>query len=654
MLRYHMPRGSLRWRHRHARFLPAVEMLEDRSLLTAGVGIHLLATPPNDPSFGSQWDMTKIQAPAAWDTTQGSLKVIVADIDSGIDYTHQDLYLNVWINQGEIPAAQRANMPVLDADGDGMITFWDLNSASVKAAWGAPGTIADSNGDNRIDARDLLAEWDDSADTDGNGYIDDLVGWNFVANNNNPFDDNGHGTHTAGTIGAVGNNGVGISGVNWQVQIMALKVLDSSGNGDLHDATDAIYYSAANGAKVSNNSWGFSDNRETFTGTRYNYLYTAIKNTPKVLFVAAAGNSGLNNDTHKLRNYPASYDLSNIISVAATNSTDGKPSFSNYGATTVDLGAPGQNILSTLPGNTYGLGSGTSMATPHVTGAAALLLAKNLSLTTAELKAAIVGNVDVVWSMTNTASKGRLNVNKALASVSASAPTATSSSAATPTDSSTSDPTPPHGRHQWRMWRQSIVPIDVTAHRASPVLPAMPLLSIEFTSPWSEANQFPSPPIAAIPSLRVITPALFTQGANPTTGNADESLLEFSLDGPEASDDGLLRGPFLRVDPPADARFPRPRTTQITGRDDGNPSIAGDPQIVGPACHSIMAPLSVDNSEGTDEHSDASSQNRFMGFSVKVLSLAAALACLAQGIFLARTRDESNLDDAKDLYATTR
>lgn len=654
MPRYRRTRGSLGWRHRRGRFLPAVEMLEDRSLLTASVGIHLLATTPNDPSFGSQWDMPKIQAPAAWDTTRGSLKVVVADIDSGIDYTHQDLYLNVWINQGEIPAAQKANMALLDADGDGMITFWDLNSASVKAAWGAPDTIADSNSDNRIDARDLLAEWDDNADTDGNGYLDDLVGWNFIANNNNPFDDNGHGTHTAGTIGAVGNNGVGISGVNWQVQIMALKVLDSNGNGDLHDATDAIYYSAANGAKVSNNSWGFSDNRESFTGTRYNYLYTAIKNTPNVLFVAAAGNSGLNNDTHKLRNYPASYNLANIISVAATNSTDGKPSFSNYGATTVDLGAPGQNILSTLPGNTYGLGSGTSMATPHVTGAAALLLAKNLSLTTAELKAAILGNVDVVSSMTNTASKGRLNVNKALASVSASATAATPSSAATPTDSPTSDPTPPHGRHRWGMWLRTIAAIDITAHGASPVLPAMPLLSIEFTAPWSGANRNPSPPIDTIPSLLVITPALFTPDTNPATGNVCESLPEISLNGTVASDDGLLQGPFLRVDRPGDASFPRPRTTQLTVRDDGNPSVMGDPQIVGPDSHSIMARLSVDNSEGTDEDSDGPSQNRFMGFSGKVLSLAAAVACLTQGIFLTRTRDKSNLDDEKDRYPKIR
>ncbi|MBI2803481.1 MAG: S8 family serine peptidase [Planctomycetes bacterium] len=389
------------------------DVLEDRCVPSATAEIHLLATP-DDSRFGEQWDMTKINAPAAWDVTTGSSSVVVADIDSGIDYTHPDLYLNVWINQGEIPTANRTAINgLLGRDATATITFWDLNSIAMQGQWDAS-TIADSNTDGRIDARDILAGWTTGSDSDGNGYQDDLVGWNFVANNNNPFDDNGHGTHTAGTIGAVGNNATGIAGVNWQVQIMALKILDSSGGGNLVNAAAAITYAANNNARASNNSWGFSDPRETFGGTRYSYLYQAIKNSPQVLFVAAAGNNGVNNDTSKSRTFPASYDLPNIISVAATTSTDGKPSWSAYGPTTVDLGAPGQNVLSTIPGG-YGLGSGTSMATPHVTGAAALLFANNSGLSTSAAKEKILWNVDrSVVSMSQTASRGRLDLYAAL------------------------------------------------------------------------------------------------------------------------------------------------------------------------------------------------------------------------------------------------
>lgn len=386
-------------------------------MAAAGAEIHLLATP-NDTNFGSQWDMTKISAPAAWNTTTGSLKVVVADIDTGIDYNHIDLYKNVWINQNEIPALNKAAIKTaLGLGASDQITFWDLNSLP-ESQWNAT-TIVDANADHRIDARDVLAGWADGAVTDdGNGYADDLVGWNFVNNSNNPFDDNGHGTHTAGTIGAVGNNATGVAGVNWQVQIMALKILDSSGGGDLFDAAAAIRYAAANGAQVSNNSWGFYDSGETVTGSKYTYLYNAIAETPNVLFVAAAGNNGLNNDTHWARNYPSSYNLGNIVAVAATNAKDGKASFSNYGKATVDLGAPGLNILSTVPGNSYAYYSGTSMATPHVAGAAALALAKYPTLSTTGVKSAILAGVDKISSMSKTVSGGRLNLSKMLSAAS--------------------------------------------------------------------------------------------------------------------------------------------------------------------------------------------------------------------------------------------
>ncbi len=290
---------------------------------------------PNDPRWGDLWGMTNIKAPTAWDTFTGNASLVVADIDTGIDYNHPDLAANVWTNPGEIA-------------GNGI-------------------------------------------DDDLNGYIDDIHGWDFAYDDNDPFDGNGHGSHTAGTIGATGNNGVGVVGVNWNVKIMALKFLNDSGSGTTADAISSVQYATMMKVKISNNSWG--------GGSYDQALYDAINAAKSVghLFIAAAGNSGINTDRRP--HYPSSYNLDNIISVAAIDSSDAKASFSNYGATTVDLGAPGVSILSTTPGNNYEYYSGTSMAAPHVSGVAALLYGMHPDWTYQSVRDAILKNVRSVSSM---------------------------------------------------------------------------------------------------------------------------------------------------------------------------------------------------------------------------------------------------------------
>ncbi len=321
---------------------PAVAYAEPDYILTA------TDTIPNDPSYSKLYGLTKISAPAAWDIYTGSKNVVVGVIDSGIEYTHTDLASNIWVNPGEIA----------------------------------------NNG----------------IDDDGNGYIDDVHGWNFVDNNNDPLDDNGHGTHVAGTIGAVGNNGVGVVGVTWNTQIAALKFIDSEGGGYTSDAILAINYASEMGFDITNNSWG---NRS------YSQSLKDAIDSYDGIFTAAAGNYGTNNDSTGL--YPASYTSSNIIAVAATNSSDSKASYSNYGKTSVDLGAPGDEIYSTYLRNSYETASGTSMAAPYVSGAAALIKSYKPSLTTAQVKSLILSNVDAVTSLkSRTVTGGRLNVSKCL------------------------------------------------------------------------------------------------------------------------------------------------------------------------------------------------------------------------------------------------
>lgn len=322
---------------------------------------HLLATP-NDPSFGSLWGMTKISAPQAWELSTGSSNVVIANIDTGIKYDHEDLAANMWTNAGEIS----------------------------------------NNG----------------VDDDNNGFIDDYYGYDFFFNDPNPIDENGHGTHTAGTLGAVGNNGVGVAGVNWNVKIMAIKIYDSDGFG----TTSAMLINAYNyvrmmknrgvNIRVTNNSYGGCDEACGYDQATKDAI-DALGNAG-VLQVFAAGNSGANSDTSP--QYPAAYNSPWIISVANSMSTDDRNPGSNFGLASVDLAAPGTGILSTVNGAAnYANLTGTSMSTPHVAGAAALLAARDPNLSAASLKASLLNSVDQLTGWNGIVKTGgRLNVAAAL------------------------------------------------------------------------------------------------------------------------------------------------------------------------------------------------------------------------------------------------
>jgi subtilisin family serine protease len=322
-----------------------------------------LITTPNDPYYPQLWGLNNtgqsggtpdadIDAPEAWDIQTGNPNLVIGVIDTGVDYNHPDLVDNIWTNPGEIA-------------GDGI-------------------------------------------DNDSNGYIDDVRGWDFAYNDNDPSDVYGHGTHVSGTIAGKGNNSVGVTGVAWNAKIMPLKFLDDGGYGSDSGAILALNYATAKGVKLTNNSWG---------GGGYSQaLYDAINSAGQqgALFIASAGNDyGNNNDINPA--YPASYDLSNIISVASTTRTDALSGFSNYGPTSVDLGAPGSEIYSTTPGGTYSTYSGTSMASPHVTGGAALVWSQNPTWTAQQVKNQLLQTTDPISAlMGRTVSGGRLNINNAL------------------------------------------------------------------------------------------------------------------------------------------------------------------------------------------------------------------------------------------------
>ncbi|MEO2042485.1 MAG: S8 family peptidase, partial [Pirellulales bacterium] len=324
---------------------------------------------PSDPFYadGSLWGLenygqdggvldSDIDAEEAWEFTVGSEDVVIGVIDTGVDYTHPDLIDNMWVNPGEIP-------------GDGI-------------------------------------------DNDGNGFVDDVYGWDFYSNDNDPMDTGGHGTHVAGTIGAQGNNDMGIVGVAWEASLMALRFLGPFG-GSTSGAIGAINYATMMkrdydiNVAATNNSWG---------GGGYNQaLADAIVAgvDANILFVAAAGNFSNNNDVIPF--YPTNYDVPGLISVAATNRNNNMAGFSHYGRTTVDIGAPGVEILSTIPGNGYAAFQGTSMAAPHVSGVAALLSAAYPQATVSQLKAAILGSAVPIPSLTGrTLTGGLLNAKNAL------------------------------------------------------------------------------------------------------------------------------------------------------------------------------------------------------------------------------------------------
>ncbi len=304
-----------------------------------------------------------INAPEAWSVNTGSQSVVVGVIDSGIDYNHPDLQNNIWSNPGE--------------------------------------TGVDGGGNDKAT---------NGIDDDGNGYIDDVRGWDFANNDNDPMDDNGHGTHVSGTIGAEGNNSIGVVGVNWHVSIMPLKFLNAGGSGDNAAAAAAILYAAkfkdaggANLVRVTSNSWS--------GGKRSSTLQDAIANSGS-LFVASAGNNGSNQAV-----YPAGYSNANIISVAATDHNDNLATFSNYSSNWVDLAAPGVNIISTYPSNQFRSLNGTSMAAPHVAGVAGLIMAASPGLSVSAVKNRIMNTVDPIAALAGKmVTGGRLNAGRAVQS----------------------------------------------------------------------------------------------------------------------------------------------------------------------------------------------------------------------------------------------
>ena len=385
-----------------------------------------VALSPNDPRYtnGDLYGLhntggtgrvadADIDAPEAWDSTTGDTRFGVGVIDTGIDYTHPDLYLNIWLNQDEIPSSKSG---ATDIDSDGLITFYDLNHASNSSY------TSDLNGNGYIDGGDLLSDatWENGTDEDNNGYVDDLVGWDFANGDNDPYDDNGHGTHCAGTIAGIGNNGTGVVGVNWVGQVAGLKFLGGGGTGSTADAVSAVNYAAAiraNGGNLvmTSNSWG--------GGGSSNSMINAINaaRDEGQMFFAAAGNGNYNNDLSP--SYPASYTHDNIIAVAANGDSDERASFTQWGATSVDITAPGVGIWSTTPNGQYASFNGTSMATPHVAGAAALLYSHKPTATWTEVRDAIFNSVDtqsthpnLSWTTSSHPVKygGRLNVKQAM------------------------------------------------------------------------------------------------------------------------------------------------------------------------------------------------------------------------------------------------
>ena len=323
----------------------------------------------NDPFIKLKWGLVKTDATKAWEVTQGSKDIVVAVIDTGIDVNHKDLSSNLWNNPGE--------------------------------------TGKDSNGRDKAN---------NGVDDDANGFVDDAHGWNFVSNNNNLLDNHGHGTHIAGIIGAGGGDkSSGLKGVAPKVSLMVLKYYDpkAANSNNLRNTVEAIRYAVRMKVNIINYSGG---------GTDYSAEeFTAVKEAEKagILFVAAAGNEKSNSDESGKHYYPADYGLSNVISVTAVNKDETKVlASSNYGVRTVDLAAPGENIYSTLPNNSFGMMTGTSQATAFVTGVAALVMAHQREFVYTDVKKYILRTGDEYPSLlSKTGTAKLLNSYKALTSL---------------------------------------------------------------------------------------------------------------------------------------------------------------------------------------------------------------------------------------------
>lgn len=323
---------------------------------------YYINATPDDPMFNQTWGLKNndggpdINAERAWDITTGNKEVVVAVVDTGIDINHPDLKANIWVNKKEL------------------------------------------NGKSRTD-------------DDGNGLKDDIYGFNFYNNNNKVRDDNSHGTHVAGTIGARGNNTLGVAGVNWRVKLMAIKCFSSRGRSTASGLIKSINYAVNNGANVINASWGTSK----FSAAMERAITKA--HMRGVLFVAAAGNNGTDNDSEP--HFPSNYDVPNILAVAAIQSDGSLSKFkkgrgSNFGATKVDIAAPGSLIMSTIPSKKYKAYSGTSMATPHVAGVAALVLG-NEAIGHLELKERLMGTSKKLSSLSGkVVTGGMVDAHRAL------------------------------------------------------------------------------------------------------------------------------------------------------------------------------------------------------------------------------------------------
>jgi len=321
-----------------------------------------ISRTPNDTLLPHMYSASttsdgKIYLPEAWELSTGSSNVVVGIIDTGIDYNHQDLAANIWSNPGEIA----------------------------------------SNG----------------IDDDGNGYIDDIHGIDPINNDTNPIDDQSHGTHVAGTIGGVGNNSRGVVGINWTVSQIACKAFSSAGTGTVSAIVTCLNYlvnlknNFGINILVTNNSYGGFP----YTNAMYNAI--ASSGDADIIYVAGAGNNGTNNDSTPF--YPASFVLSNIISVGATDSQATKAGFSNFGASSVDISAPGVSILSTIRNNQYAYYNGTSMATPHVTGAIALIYAYRPSYVYSQVINSILSTGTVIAGLFGkNSTSSLLNVEEAL------------------------------------------------------------------------------------------------------------------------------------------------------------------------------------------------------------------------------------------------